>query len=329
MTRIHVPDAHRLHPGYAHPVLRRWQSGPDVDPSQLVYPIFVVDDSDARQEINGMPGQYRWGVNRLEEALSSAVADGLRSVLLFGVPSGDKDAAASHADGPDSPVISALRRLRELFPDLYLITDICLCAYTDHGHCCLFGEHGRMDNEATIQRLAGIAVSYAGAGANMVAPSDMMDGRIRSIKQGLREAALGDTPVMSYSAKFASCFYGPFREAAHSIPTFGDRHAYQLPVAARGLALRAIDRDIAEGADFVMVKPAGPYLDIIREARNRVHVPVACYQVSGECAMIHHAAAAGSFELRAAVHESIDAFRRAGADVFITYFAPDLLRWKR
>ena len=236
---------------------------------------------------------------------------------------------AAEAINPENLVCRTVRAIKQEVGDsLGVICDVALDPYSSHGQDGLVRDD-YVINDETISVLQKQAEVQAAAGCDIIAPSDMMDGRIRSIKQGLREAALGDTPVMSYSAKFASCFYGPFREAAHSIPTFGDRHAYQLPVAARGLALRAIDRDIAEGADFVMVKPAGPYLDIIRETRNRVNVPVACYQVSGECAMIHHAAAAGSFELRTAVHESIDAFRRAGADVFITYFAPDLLRWKR
>ena len=319
---------HRLHPGYGHDLLRRWQCGPGLDPAQLVYPLFVVDDPEAREEIGAMPGQCRWGVNRLAEALDGAVADGLRSVLLFGVPGGGKDAAASTADRDDSPVPLALHRLRALYPDLFLATDVCLCAYTDHGHCCLFDHDGRMDNAASIKRLAEMAVCHAQAGADLLAPSDMMDGRVGAIKAGLRDAGLARVPVMSYSAKFASCFYGPFREAAHSAPAFGDRRAYQLPPGARGLALRAIDRDVAEGADLVMVKPAGPCLDLVREARDRTLVPVAAYQVSGEYAMLHHAAAAGAFDLRTAVMESLDDIRRAGADVLISYFAPAVLAWR-
>jgi porphobilinogen synthase len=327
MSEFTVPFHHRLHPGYGHPLLREWQAEATLTASQLIYPLFLVDDPDARQEISAMPGQCRWGVNRLGDALDEAVADGLRSVLLFGVPEGAKDPAASGADDEQGPVIQALHKLRRLYPELYLITDVCLCAYTDHGHCCLFQEDGTMDNAASIARLAEMSVAHARAGAHLVAPSDMMDGRIGAIKTALRAAGLDRIPVMSYAAKFASCFYGPFREAAHSAPAFGDRRSYQLPPAGRGLALRAIDRDIAEGADLVMVKPAGPYLDLIREAKDRVHVPVAAYQVSGEFAMIHHAAQAGAFDRQTAILESMHSLRRAGADVIISYFTPQILEW--
>ncbi len=327
MSEFNVPYSHRLHPGYGHPLLREWQAESTFTASQLIYPLFLVEDPDARQEIGAMPGQCRWGVNRLTEALDDAVSNGLRAVLLFGVPDSSKDPSASGADDENGPVIQALQTLRKLYPDLYLITDVCLCAYTDHGHCCIFREDGSMDNQASINRLAEMSVAHAKAGAHMVAPSDMMDGRIGAIKTAFRENGLDHVPVMSYAAKFASCFYGPFREAAHSAPAFGDRRSYQLPPAGRGLALRAIDRDVAEGADLVMVKPAGPYMDLIREAKDRVHCPVAAYQVSGEFAMIHHAAQAGAFDLQAAVLESMQSLRRAGADTIITYFAPQILEW--
>jgi porphobilinogen synthase len=327
MNDYEVPVSHRLHPGYGHAILRAWQSEATLLADHLMYPIFIADDASAMEAIDAMPGQYRWGADRLAEALDEPVTNGLRAVLLFGVPSAGKDAGASRADADDSPVVLALDRLRRAFPDLFLATDVCLCAYTDHGHCCLFHKDGSMDNDATIRRLAEIGVSYARAGAHMVAPSDMMDGRIGAMKHALARAGLDQTPVMSYAAKFSSCFYGPFRDAAHSAPAFGDRRAYQLPPAARGLALRAVDRDIAEGADMVMVKPAGPYLDLVRETRERVTVPVAAYQVSGEYAMLQHAAAAGAFDLRSAVMESLTGIRRAGADCVITYFAPDVLAW--
>jgi porphobilinogen synthase len=289
--------------------------------------VFVTDDPAACEPIGAMPGQSRWGVDRLADALTGPVSDGLRAVLLFGVPARGKDARGSRADADGSPVVTALERLRQEFPDLVLITDVCLCAYTDHGHCCLFRGDGSMDNDATIRRLAEVSVRYARAGAHMVAPSDMMDGRIGAIKQALAQGALDHVPVMSYAAKFASCFYGPFRDAAHSAPAFGDRRAYQLPPAARGLARRAVARDVAEGADVIMVKPAGPYLDVIRDTRDRVDVPVAAYQVSGEYAMLHHGAEAGAFDLRTAVLESVTGIQRAGADCVITYFAPQLLKW--
>ncbi len=318
---------HRLHPGYGHSTTRIWQAEARLHIEQLVYPLFISDAADAQEEIGAMPGQYRWGVDRLEAALRPLVRKGLRAVLLFGVPSTGKDGRASCADAANSPVVQAVGVLQAAFPDLLIICDICLCAYTDHGHCCIFREDGSMDNAASIERLAEISVSYVRAGAHMVAPSDMMDGRVGAIKRALCEARLDHAPVMSYSAKFASCFYGPFRDAAHSAPAFGDRRAYQLPAGARRLALRAIERDVEEGADFVMVKPAGPYLDLIRDARDRVHVPVAAYHVSGEYAMLLHAAQAGAFDLKTAVLEALTGIRRAGANIIITYFAPQLLDW--
>jgi porphobilinogen synthase len=319
----------KLHPGYGHEVLRAWQAEGTMEAVRLVYPVFVTDRAGAREAIEAMPGQYRWGVDRVEEAVGPAVAGGLRAVLLFGVPSGGKDARGSRADAPDTPVIRAAQKLRAAFPDLLVACDVCLCAYTDHGHCGLLKADGSIDNAASVARLAEIATAYAQAGAQVVAPSDMMDGRVGAIKQNLLKNGLEQAAIMSYAAKFASCFYGPFRDAAQSAPAFGDRRGYQLPPAGRGLALRAVDRDVAEGADIVMVKPAGPYLDLVREVRDRVKVPVACYQVSGEYAMLHHAAAAGALELKTAVLETLTGFRRAGADILITYFAPQVLEWLR
>jgi porphobilinogen synthase len=206
---------------------------------------------------------------------------------------------------------------------------VCLCAYTDHGHCGIVHADGSINNAASIERLADVAVAYAAAGCHVVAPSDMMDGRVGAIKRKLLAAGHAHTALMSYAAKFASCFYGPFRDAAKSGMAFGDRSGYQLPAGAAGLARRAVARDVDEGADFVMVKPGMPYLDILRETKDAVSVPVAVYQVSGEFAMLHHAAAAGALDLRRAVLESITAFRRAGADVVITYFAPQIIAWER
>ncbi|NKB24972.1 MAG: porphobilinogen synthase [Kiritimatiellae bacterium] len=318
---------HHLHAEYGHDVLRSWQAEGNISKNQLVYPLFIAETPTAKEEITAMPNQFRWGVDRLEEALVPLVKKGLRSVLLFGVPTGKKDSQASFADAPDTPVIKGLQVLRKRFPDLLLITDICLCAYTNHGHCALLHENGLINNKASIQRLADIATAYAQAGAHVVAPSDMMDSRVGAIKMALLKHDLERTAIMSYSAKFASSFYGPFREAAQSAPSFGDRKAYQLPPSARKLALTAVDRDISEGANFVMVKPAGPYMDIIRDVKNRIHVPLACYQVSGEYAMLHHAARAGAIDLKTAVIECIIGLRRAGADIFITYYTPELLDW--
>ncbi|MBU4461155.1 MAG: porphobilinogen synthase, partial [Verrucomicrobia bacterium] len=284
-----------LHPGYGHEVLRAWQADGGPAAERLVWPLFVADRDDAREPIAAMPGQNRWGVARLREALEGPVRDGLRAVLLFGVPGGSKDARGSRADAADSPVVRAIGALREAHPNLLVMADVCLCAYTDHGHCAILRTDGSIDNDASIARLAEIAAAYAAAGAHVVAPSDMMDNRVAAIRAALTAGGCGSAAILSYAAKFASCFYGPFRDAAQSKPAFGDRRAYQLPPAARRLALRAVLRDVDEGADLVMVKPGGPYLDIVREARDAVRVPVLAYQVSGEYAMLHHAAAAGAF----------------------------------
>jgi porphobilinogen synthase len=287
-----------------------------------------LDKDGEKVAINALPGQYRWSVDRLEELLDPLVKKGLRSVLLFGVVTDDsvKDPQGSFATSQKNPVVRALKLLRQKYPSLLLVTDVCLCAYTNHGHCGIIKEDMTINNEPSIQRIAEMAVAHAVAGAHVVAPSDMMDGRIGAIKTELKRNQFGSTvSVMSYSAKFASCYYGPFREAAGSGMKFGDRSGYQLPPFSRNLALRAIDRDIEEGADMVMVKPGGPYLDIVRDCKERVNVPIAIYQVSGEYAMLYHAAAAGSFKLDEAVLESLVCMRRAGATILITYFAPLVL----
>jgi porphobilinogen synthase len=318
--------AARLHPAYHHPVTRAWHAADTPERERLVYPVFLTDaGDDACEPIAALPGQHRWGVRSVEEGLRPLVAAGLRAVLLFGAVRAGKDARAGRADAPDNPVLRALPRLRAAFPDLLLVTDVCLCAYTDHGHCAVLREGGGIDAAPTLERLSAMAVAHARAGAQVVAPSDMMDNRVAALRGALAASGHPETAVLSYAAKFASVFYGPFRDAAQSAPAFGDRRHYQLPPAARGLALAAVRRDVAEGADFVMVKPGGPYLDIVRDVREAVTVPVAAYQVSGEYAMLWHAAAQGAFDLGAAVRESWSGFRRAGADVVISYFAPTLL----
>ena len=366
MASYEVPPSSHLHAGYSHPLLRSWSSqhADAVPAAALVWPLFLLPDAAAKQAIASMPGQHRWGVGRLGEALDAPVAAGLRAVLLFGVLEGaaGKDGVGSGADAPGAPVPAACAYLRARYPQLLVMVDLCLCGYTDHGHCGIVqpGGSGAIDNAASVARLAAIAVAFARAGAQVIAPSDMMDGRVGAIKAALRGAGLGGaTAVMAYSAKFASTFYGPFRDAAHSGMSFGDRACYQLPPASRSLALRALARDVAEGADYVMVKPGGPYLDICRDAADTCGVPVAAYQVSGEYAMLYHAAAAGAFDLQRGVMESLVAFRRAGvrvgggverartlADCFslslspplpplasrqvsviITYFAPQVLEW--
>lgn len=262
------------------------------------------------------------------------VEDGLKSVLVFGVltNSAKKDAEGSYALNKDAPAVKGISLLREAFPHLLILADVCLCGYTTHGHCGIL-DHAGINNEKSVKQISELALVYAKAGASIVAPSDMIDGRIDGIKRIFKESNggfyLNKVGVMSYSAKFASCFYGPFRDAALSAPEFGDRKCYQLPPGSRGLALRAVKRDLSEGADFVMVKPAGIYLDIIREVKDLASVPVAAYQVSGEYAMLWHASKSGAFSLRTAVLESLQAIQRAGADIVITYFAPKLIKeWK-
>jgi len=323
----------RLHSGYHHATLRSWQVAEKVALNQLIYPIFVTDEVDTLREISSLPQQYHISIDRLEAFLEPLVRKGLASVLLFGVivsSKTKKDGEASAATIPTSPVIQAIALLRNAFPSLLIAADVCLCAYTDHGHCGILDPHNAtIDNSKSIQRLADVAVAYAQAGAHVVAPSDMMDGRVGAIKSKLKEVGLdGKVAVMSYSAKFASCFYGPFRDAAHSAPSFGNRACYQLPPASRSIALRAVARDVSEGADFIMVKPASPNLDLIRDINNlNFNVPIACYHVSGEYAMLWHAAGAGAFDLKAAVLEILLGFKRAGATIIITYFVPQLLDW--
>ena len=331
----HTPlHRHRLHPAYSHNLLQLWQSDFTLSPHDLVYPIFVTDATNAKQPIGSMAGQYRWSVDRLPELLTPLVEKGLRAVLLFGTLSdgAKKDDSGSMATADDNPVALALALLRNRFPSLYLMVDVCLCAYTSHGHCGLLLPSGDIDNQSSIELLSEMAVHLAQCGADCIAPSDMMDGRIGQIKQRLRDARLDHRiTVCSYAVKFASCFYGPFRDAAGSGAKFGDRSRYQLPSASRSLALRAVDRDVEEGADMVMVKPAMPYLDLVREVKDRVHVPVAVYHVSGEYAMLEAGSETGAFELKTAVMEVLGGFRRAGASVLITYFTPlvlDILRDK-
>ncbi|XP_009281907.1 PREDICTED: delta-aminolevulinic acid dehydratase [Aptenodytes forsteri] len=262
-----------LHSGYFHPVLRSWQcTATTFDASNLIYPIFVTDSPDAVEPIPSLPGQARYGVNKLEGMLRPLVEDGLKCVLIFGVPSRvHKDERGSAADAEDTPAIQGIKRIRSTFPELLIACDVCLCPYTSHGHCGILREDGTIQNEISCQRLAEVALAYAKAGCHIVAPSDMMDGRIAAMKKALISNDLGNkVSVMSYSAKFASCFYGPFRDAALSKPAFGDRRCYQLPPGARGLAMRAVDRDVREGADMLMVKPGMPYLDLVRDVKARV-----------------------------------------------------------
>lgn len=320
-----------LHGSYHHALSRSWQSERTLTKGMLMYPIFITDDSEALETIESLPGQYRIGINKLHSFIAPLVKKGLKSVMLFGVPmkEGVKDPTGTRADDPEGPTILAIRLLRKDFPELFVGCDVCLCEYTSHGHCGILREDGSLNNDLSLKRLAEVAVNYAKAGSQCVAPSDMMDGRIRAIKEGLMEAGLAhQVMLISYSAKFSGNWYGPFREAANSAPAFGDRRCYQLPPNARRLARRAIKRDMEEGADCIMVKPGMPYLDIVREAAEiAADYPISVYQVSGEYSMLYHASKAGVFDLKSIVMESMTGFIRAGATIILTYYTPELLTW--
>lgn len=295
-----------------------------------MYPIFIIDEPDAEQAVASLPGVSRYGVNKLIEAVKPLVKNGLSSVLLFGVPMNmPKDERGSSADTANMPTILAVKLLRQHFPDLVVACDVCLCAYTSHGHCGILKRDGVLDNSASIKRLAEQSVAYAHAGAQIIAPSDMMDGRVGAIKDALKVAGFSNTvSVLSYAVKFASSFYGPFRDAAKSAPASGDRKCYQLPPGSRGLAARAAERDVEEGADMLMVKPGLAYLDIVRETKDKYpQHPMFIYQVSGEYAMLYHGAHAGAFNLRTTLTEVLTSMRRAGADVIISYYTPQILQW--
>lgn len=297
----------------------------------LIYPLFITDNPDEETPIPSLPNQCRRGLNRLVPFLTPLVRKGLRSVILFGVPLNPsaKDPLGTAADDPSGPVIQAIRLLRAQFPNLYITVDVCLCEYTSHGHCGILCEDGSLNNTQSVERISDVALAYAMAGAHCVAPSDMNDGRVRAIKLKLIEAGVShQVLLMSYAAKFSGSLYGPFRDAAGSTPSFGDRKCYQLPPGGRGLARRAIVRDVAEGADIIMVKPASNFLDIISDAKELAKdMPIAAYQVSGEFAMIHAAAKAGVFDLKEMALESTQGILRAGANIVISYFTPEFLDW--
>jgi porphobilinogen synthase len=293
----------------------------------LVLPVFVDANASAAAPIASLPGHARLPVSEVERAADRAAASGVRALLLFGLPE-EKDERGSGAADPLGPVPRALRRLRASYPELALVADVCLCEYTSHGHCGVLRDGG-IDNDATLPLLAEAARVYAEAGADVVAPSDMMDGRVAAIRDALDAAGLVETAILSYAAKFASAFYGPFRDAADCAPRFGDRSGYQMDPANGREALAELQADLDEGADALMVKPAGPYLDVLRAARERFDVPLAAYQVSGEYAALHAAAANGWLDLRRAALESLTGIVRAGADFVITYFAPEVAAWLR
>ncbi len=288
-------------------------------PSQLVLPLFVRSGTNVRVPIGAMPGCHQTSVDELLRDAARAWGAGVRGVLLFGIPD-SKDAIGSSGWDERGPVQEAVRALKRELPDLVVMTDVCLCEYTSHGHCgALHGD--AVDNDATLELLAREAVSHAAAGADVVAPSDMMDGRVAAIRGALDAAGHHDTPILSYAAKFAGSFYGPFREAAESAPRFGDRRAYQMDAANADEALREVRQDIAEGADIVLVKPAGPFLDVIHRVKRETGHPLAAYQVSSEYAMIQAAAERGWIDRERAMMESLLSIRRAGADFIVTYFA--------
>ncbi len=298
----------------------------NLTPADFVYPLFVAHGIDRRESITAMPGIDHLSIAHAVSEAGEILGLGIPAVLLFGLPA-TKDEEGSGAWDDEGVVQLATRAIKEAHPDLLVITDLCLCGYTSHGHCGAVRAGGGVDNDATLELLARTATSQARAGADVIAPSDMMDGRVGFIRQALDEDGHTDTPILSYSAKFASAFYGPFREAADSTPAFGDRRSYQMDPANGNEAVRETRLDIDEGADIVMVKPALPYLDLIRRIKQETETPLAAYNVSGEYAMVKAAAAAGQLDERAAVLEILTGIRRAGADIVITYHAKDAARW--
>lgn len=288
----------------------------------LIYPIFVDEMLNGKRPIDSLPGQYQYGLDAIEEAIAECAAAGVRSCILFGIPS-HKDALGSSAWDPEGVIQKAIRKIKTAYPDFFIVTDVCMCEYTDHGHCgALCGQ--KVDNDATLELLCRTALSHARAGADMVAPSDMMDGRVGAIRRTLDKEGFQDIPIMAYSAKYASAFYGPFRSAAGSAPSFGDRRGYQMDPHNRREAVRECALDVEEGADIIMVKPALSYLDIIRECSELFDVPMAAYSVSGEYAMIKAAAAAGLVDEYRIMCESALSVFRAGANILITYYAKEL-----
>ena len=295
-----------------------------MDKSSLIYPMFIVEGTNIKEEIPSMMGQYRYSVDRMEEKLEQLSKAGIGGVMLFGIPD-HKDELGSGAYAQDGIVQQGFRKAKELFPDLYMIGDVCMCEYTSHGHCGVLCGHD-VDNDKTLELLQKTALSQVQAGADMVAPSDMMDGRVGAIREILDKNGYINTPIMAYSAKFASAFYGPFRDAAESAPAFGDRKTYQMDYHNRREALKEVDQDVLEGADIVMVKPAMAYGDLIREVKDMTDIPVAAYSVSGEYSMVKTTAAAGFIDETSIMCERAVSAFRAGTDIYITYFAEELAK---
>ena len=295
-----------------------------MDKSSLIYPMFIVEGTNIKEEIPSMMGQYRYSVDRMEEKLEQLSKAGIGGVMLFGIPD-HKDELGSGAYAQDGIVQQGFRKAKELFPDLYMIGDVCMCEYTSHGHCGVLCGHD-VDNDKTLELLQKTALSQVQAGADMVAPSDMMDGRVGAIREILDKNGYINTPIMAYSAKFASAFYGPFRDAAESAPAFGDRKTYQMDYHNRREALKEVDQDVLEGADIVMVKPAMAYGDLIREVKDMTDIPVAAYSVSGEYSRVKTTAAAGFIDETSIMCEMAVSAFRAGTDIYITYFAEELAK---
>ena len=295
-----------------------------MDKSSLIYPMFIVEGTNIKEEIPSMMGQYRYSVDRMEEKLEQLSKAGIGGVMLFGIPD-HKDELGSGAYAQDGIVQQGFRKAKELFPELYMIGDVCMCEYTSHGHCGVLCGHD-VDNDKTLELLQKTALSQVQAGADMVAPSDMMDGRVGAIREILDKNGYINTPIMAYSAKFASAFYGPFRDAAESAPAFGDRKTYQMDYHNRREALKEVDQDVLEGADIVMVKPAMAYGDLIREVKDMTDIPVAAYSVSGEYSMVKTTAAAGFIDETSIMCEMAVSAFRAGTDIYITYFAEELAK---
>ncbi|WP_109734544.1 MULTISPECIES: porphobilinogen synthase [unclassified Fibrobacter] len=304
-------------------VIRNMIAETAVNPASLIYPMFVVEGEGVKEEIPSMPNQFRFSIDELLKEMESFGPLGLKSVLLFGIPD-HKDEMATEAYDEDGIVQRAIRAIKAKFPEIYVVTDVCLCEYMSHGHCGII-KNNDVDNDPTLELLAKTAVSQAAAGADMVAPSDMMDGHITAIREALDEAGYTNTPIMGYSAKFASAYYGPFRDAADSAPHFGNRKTYQMDVRNGREALHEVELDLEEGADIVMVKPGLAFLDVLRQTAEVSNVPVAVYNVSGEYSMVKAAAKMGWIDEDAIIRENLIAFKRAGADIIITYHAKDAL----
>ena len=304
--------------------LRRMVRETHLHIDDLIFPLFVVPGKGIKEPISSMPGNYRFSVDKLVKEVKEVYQLGIPAIILFGIPE-KKDEIGSEAYAKDGIIQRAIRAIKDAVPEIILITDVCLCEYTSHGHCGVI-KNGDVDNDATLKLLAKEAVSHAEAGADMVAPSDMMDGRVKAIREALDEAGFSHIPIMSYAVKYASAFYGPFREAAESTPQFGDRRSYQMDPPNAREAIREAQLDVAEGADIIMVKPALAYLDIIYRVKEAVNRPIAAYNVSGEYAMLKAAMANGWLDERV-ILEVLISIKRAGADLILTYFAKDIARW--